>query len=100
MQNASNLTLTVKVFKEASSKSYPFVAYNPEFDISSCGKTQEEAQKMLKQAINILLKGAEEDKTLNTVLEDAGFSSNLQKPEIYFSLFSLPIKIPNTYAYA
>jgi len=55
---------------------------------------------MLKQAINILLKGAEEDKTLNTVLEDAGFSSNLQKPEIYFSLFSLPIKIPNKYAYA
>ena len=47
MQNALELTLTVKVFKESSSKSCPFVAYNPEFDISSCGETQEEAQKML-----------------------------------------------------
>ncbi|MBU1017043.1 MAG: hypothetical protein ABIJ36_00685 [Patescibacteria group bacterium] len=100
MQNISDLTLTIKVFKEASSKEYPFVAYNPEFDISSCGKTQEEAQRMLKQAIHILLEGATEDKTLYKVLEEAGFSSDSQKPEIYFSLFSLPIKTSNKYAYA
>ena len=63
MKNLS-LTLTIKVFKEGSSKSCPFVAYNPEFDLSSCGKTEEEASANLNQALKLLIQGAKEDGAL------------------------------------
>lgn len=93
-----NLPLTIKVFREGSSLEKPFVAYNPEFDISSCGKTETGAEKMLKKAIELVLAGAKEDGTLNQVLEEAGF--NLKKfqkqeeefsPRVYFSVFNLPL---------
>lgn len=93
-----NLPLTIKVFREGSSTENPFIAYNPEFDISSCGKTGIEAEKMLKEAIELVLTGAKKDGTLNQVLEEAGF--NLKKtqkneeeffPRVYFSVFNLPL---------
>lgn len=72
MKNLS-LTLTIKIFKEGSAKECPFVAYNPEFDLSSCGETEEEASKNLHQALKILIQGAKEDGTLKQLL----FSSTL-----------------------
>lgn len=95
MQNI-HLPLTIKVFQEGSSSENPFVAYNPEFDISSCGKTEIEAERMLKEAIQLVLAGAKEDNTLDQVLEEAGFNfnkSSKQKflPRIYFSMFNLTL---------
>ena len=91
-----NLPLTIKIFKEGSSKSSPYVAYNSEFDISSCGSTEQKAQNMLKEAIKVLLFGAKEDGTLLELLEEAGFVKNKKLehfPKIYLSMFSFPIKI-------
>lgn len=74
-----NLPLTIKVFREGSSKQAPFVAYNPEFDISSAGEDEKKAISMLKQAISILLQGAKEDGQLDEILEEAGFSIKKQE---------------------
>ncbi|KKR09870.1 MAG: hypothetical protein UT37_C0009G0021 [Parcubacteria group bacterium GW2011_GWA2_39_18] len=89
-----NLPLTIKLFKENSSKEAPFVAYNPELDISSCGKNEEEAKKMLTKAIELLLKGARDDGTLKLILEEAGLSLQASKegfPKTYFSFFNFPL---------
>lgn len=74
-----NLPLTIKVFKEGSSKQAPFVAYNREFDISSAGVNETKAISMLKEAIYILLKGAKDDGQLDEILEEAGFSIKKQE---------------------
>ncbi len=88
-----NLPLTIKVFKEGTSKKDPYVAYNPELDVSSCGKTEEEARKMLEEAVFLILKGAKEDGTLNQVLEEAGFKANSHEaPKTYFSVFTFPLQ--------
>lgn len=89
-----NLPLTIKVFNEGSSKGTPFVAFNPEFDISSCGKTEEEARKMLEEAVYLLLKGAKEDGTFEQVMQEAGFSHLDKKraiPKTYFSILNLSL---------
>lgn len=86
-----NLPLTIKVFFEGSSKEAPFIAYNPEFDISSCGKTEALASKSLEEALNLLIEGAREDGTLNQLLEEAGFSrtKKISLPKTYFSVLNL-----------
>lgn len=86
-----NLPLTIKVFKEGTSKTAPFVAYNPELDISSCGRNGDEARKMLEKAIFLTLKGAQEDGTLDQVLQEAGLKPGRTEPRTYFSLFTFPL---------
>lgn len=88
-----NLPLTIKVFREGTSKETPFVAYNPELDVSSCGKTEDEARKMLEKAVYLTLNGAHQDGTLKQVLQEAGLSQ-AQSPEskTYFSIFNFPLK--------
>ena len=84
-----NLPLTIKVFKEGSSEANPFVAYNPELDISSCGKTKEEAREMLKEAVSILLEGAKEDGTLDQLLEESGLVP--ERSNFSLSFFTIPV---------
>lgn len=86
-----NLPLTIKVFKESSTKANPFVAYNPELDVSSCGATEEKARKMLEQAIFIVLQGAKADGTLDQVLEEAGLKPSSASPRTYFSVLNFPL---------
>jgi len=83
--------LTIKIIYEPEVKSTPYVAYNSELDIASCGKNEEEAKRMLEEAIQILLQGAKEDGTLDQILEEAGFSKKGKEfipPKTYFSLFT------------
>jgi len=89
-----NLPLTIRIFKESTNKEAPFIAYNPELDISSCGMTEEKAQKMLQEAIETLLKGARKDGTLNQLLEEAGLaikSSKSFSAKTYFSVFNFSL---------
>ena len=51
-----------------------FVAYNPELDISSCGRTVEEARQNLSQALRLFLEETKKMGTWRTVLEEAGFA--------------------------
>ena len=63
------LTFTTQIFKEGKQ----YVSLNPELEVASCGDTPEEAKENLKEAIEGFLVVAEEQGTLNTILEQAGY---------------------------
>lgn len=67
------LPLTIKVFYEGTSKDAPWVSYNPEFKVASCGPTPKKAEANLKEAVRGVLKTCEDIGTLESVLNDAGF---------------------------
>ncbi|KKQ17984.1 MAG: hypothetical protein US31_C0012G0025 [Berkelbacteria bacterium GW2011_GWA1_36_9] len=50
-----------------------YVAYTPELDISSCGKTFLEARKNLHEAVEIFLVETAKMNTLDEILEESGF---------------------------
>ena len=63
------IQFTTQVFKEGES----FVAHTPELDVSSCGESEKEALKNLKEAVTLFLEEADKMGTLNQILEEAGF---------------------------
>lgn len=63
------LFLTSKIWKEGKH----YLAYNPELDVASQGKTPENAQEMLKDAISLFIETAKDMGTLNSILSEAGF---------------------------
>ena len=58
-----------------------YVSYCPQFDVSSCGDTVEEARRMLKEAVRLFIEVARELGTLQKILDEAGFGSARQKLE-------------------
>lgn len=64
------IQLTAEVWKESG----VYVSYVPQLDISSCGKTVEEARKNIREAAELFIDGLEEKGTLTQVLEEAGFT--------------------------
>lgn len=64
-----DISYTVHTFKEGSK----YVAYVPELDLSSCGSTNEEAGKNIREAVQGFLQASADLGTLDTVLEDAGY---------------------------
>jgi len=90
----SNLPLTVKIIHEPEAKGSEYVVYSPEFDISSCGATMEEARKNLREAIELVIESCAEDGTLDQFLEDIGFRSEekgWQLPQVSFEPFFVPV---------
>ena len=84
------LFLTSKIWKEGKH----YIAYNPELEVASQGKTLEEAEKMLKEAIGLFIKTAKKIGTLNHILEETGFVKKEKRwlaPTISFS--SLEMKV-------
>ncbi len=69
MFNKFPYPITIKIINEPDASDAPFVAYIPEFDISSCGKTEEEATKNVKEVLNITL---EEVKKFSPLLKNNG----------------------------
>ena len=67
------LPLTIKVFYEGTSKDAPWVSFNPEFKVASCGPTPKKAEANLKEAVKGVLKTCEDIGTLEDALNDAGF---------------------------
>jgi predicted RNase H-like HicB family nuclease len=59
----------VHTFREGKA----FVAYVPELDLSSCGATEEEARKNIRDAILGFLETSAEMGTLTDILEEAGY---------------------------
>jgi predicted RNase H-like HicB family nuclease len=78
--HAINTLLTVKIIHEPEASDAPFVAYVPEFDISSCGTTQDEAIVHVKEALGITLEEAKKDGTISQVLAEAGFAASKRAP--------------------
>jgi predicted RNase H-like HicB family nuclease len=64
-----DVSFTVHTFKEGKT----FVAYVPELDLSSCGATDEEARKNIRDAIRGFLETSAEMGTLTEILEEAGY---------------------------
>lgn len=67
-----NYPITIKIIKEKESNEAPYVAYIPEFDISSCGKTEEEAVKNVKEVLKITLEEVKRKGKLKEFLEETG----------------------------
>lgn len=53
-----------------------YVAYCPELDISSCGKTTEHAKDMLKTAVKLFLEEAEKMGTLEDILDESRYKKD------------------------
>jgi predicted RNase H-like HicB family nuclease len=87
------IQFTTRIFKEGKT----FVAYAPELDISSCGRTKEKAFANLMEAVRLFLEEAEKMGTLETILEEAGYKKSqatLQVPEpISEQRVSLPVPL-------
>jgi len=60
------------VFKEDET----YVAYCPEFDISSCGESIEHAKEMLKTAVRLFIEEAEKMRTLEDILEESRYKKD------------------------
>lgn len=60
------------VFKENDT----YVAYCPELDVSSCGKSVEHAKEMLKTAVKLFLEEAKKMGTLENILEESNYKKD------------------------
>ncbi len=64
------ISFTIQIFKERGL----FVAYIPEFDISTCGTTIEEARKNADDALAGVLESAQARGVLDDLLDEAGYA--------------------------
>jgi predicted RNase H-like HicB family nuclease len=86
MRNTT-IQFNTQVWKEGDM----YVAYAPQLDVSSCGKTVDEAKKNIKEAVGLFISEAQKMDTLNQILDEAGFSGQ-QAPEIIaFEKMSLAV---------
>jgi hypothetical protein len=66
---AVNIAPSVRVWKESATH----IAYTPELDISSCGKTPGQAKSRLREAVSLFIEEAAGRGALDRILEEAGF---------------------------
>jgi predicted RNase H-like HicB family nuclease len=69
MKPYMEIAFTTQVFKEGKT----YVAYTPELDVSSCGRTEEKARRNLIEAVRLFLEEAGNMGTLDQILEEAGY---------------------------
>ena len=72
------INFTSEIWKEGNA----YVAYSPELDVSSCGKTIGEAKENLLEAVEGFLEEAEKMGTLRIILEEAGFTKEDKEKQI------------------
>lgn len=87
------LPLTIKVFYEGSSKDAPWVSFNPELNVASCGPTEKKAKENLKEAVDLVLSGAKKDGNLEEFLKEAGFAfqqGKIKPPKIIIEEIAFP----------
>ena len=61
------------IFKEGDT----YVAYVPALDVSSCGATDEEARRNIRDAVRGFLAASAEMGTLDEILREAGYEGTL-----------------------
>jgi len=64
-----DIAVTLQVWKEGASH----VAYCPELDVSSCGKTANQAKARLREAVALFIEEAFRMGTLDEILTESGF---------------------------
>lgn len=88
------LPLTIKVMYDKSSSDAPFVAYNPELDVASCGPSEEKARENLHEVVEIVIEQARKKGKLNELLKEAGFEKEKKTwkpPRVSFEPFFFPV---------
>ncbi len=75
MKNQFQYPITIKIVFEKEAKKAPYVAYIPEFDVSSCGKTETEAIKNAKEVLEITFEEIKRKGKLSEFLEEVGIPS-------------------------
>lgn len=68
------LFLTSKIWQEGNY----YIAYNPELEVASQGKTESQAETRLREAVNAFLKTTRKKGTIKQVLREAGFISEVK----------------------
>lgn len=91
------MPLTIKVFKESTSKQVPYVAYSPELELSAAGKDAASAKKALLRVVNDVLGHKIKEGSLAAFLDELGFvksrrEKSWQAPELSF------VQVPLTLA--
>jgi predicted RNase H-like HicB family nuclease len=64
-----DFSFTVHIFKEGET----YVAYVPALDVSSCGATDEEARRNIRDAVRGFLATSADMGTLEEILREAGY---------------------------
>lgn len=85
-----HLLLTTKIWKSGNH----YVAYVPELEVASQGKTREQAEARIKEAVSLFLGTAKKLGTLKKVLGEAGFNiknKHLQLPIISFTALEVSV---------
>jgi len=75
MPYMQDIPFTVHIFKEGGT----YVAYVPELDVSSCGHTDEEARKNIRDAVLGFLETSADMGTLAAILEESGYERDGDK---------------------
>jgi predicted RNase H-like HicB family nuclease len=73
-------SFTAHIFKEGET----YVAYVPALDVSSCGATDEEARRNIRDAVRGFLAASAKMGTMDEILEEAGYrqqGEDWQAPE-------------------
>lgn len=65
---------TTEIWKEGDA----YVAWSPELDVSSAGKTVDEARAHLREAVELFLEESERMGTLGEVMEEAGYAPSVK----------------------
>jgi hypothetical protein len=90
------IAFTGQVFKEGKT----YVAYAPELDVSSCGRTEGKARNNLIEAVRLFLEAAGNMGTLDQILEEAGYVKrrrSLEAPKL-ISVERATIPLPLAHA--
>lgn len=64
-----DIAFSVPVWKEGAN----YVAYSPELNISSCGKSASQAKKQLREAPSLFIEEAARVGTLEEIVAESGF---------------------------
>lgn len=78
----SNYSVRVEIFKDGD----VYVAWSPELNVSSFGETIEEAKSAIREAIEAFVEECETMGTLEDVLEEAGFTKDM---DVWISRFPI-----------
>lgn len=65
----SDFSFTAHIFREGAM----YVAYVPALDVSSCGATDEEARRNIRDAVRGFLAASADLGTLDEILQEAGY---------------------------
>lgn len=65
----ADIVYTIHTFREGDA----YVAYVPELDLSSCGTTNDEARRNIREAVQAFIETSTEMGTLDQILEESGY---------------------------